>query len=101
MTPSDKRHLLYNPRVSEVDLHAALQQHFNFSAFRPGQQAAIEHVLAGQNTLVVMPTGAGKSLIYQLAALMPPGTALVFLPFAPAQFSCRAETRVNQFTRRR
>jgi ATP-dependent DNA helicase RecQ len=42
-----------------VDLHAALQQHFNFSTFRPGQQAAIEHILAGRNTLVVMPTGAG------------------------------------------
>ena len=66
--------------MSEVDLHAALQQHFNFSAFRPSQQAAIEHVLAGRNTLVVMPTGAGESLIYQLAALMLPGTALVFSP---------------------
>ncbi len=66
--------------MSEVDLHAALQQHFNFTAFRPGQQAAIEHVLARRDTLVVMPTGAGKSLIYQLAALMLPGTALVFSP---------------------
>ncbi len=66
--------------MSAVDLHAALQQHFNFPAFRPGQQAAIEHVLARRNTLVVMPTGAGKSLIYQLAALMLPGTALVFSP---------------------
>ena len=66
--------------MSAVDLHAALQQHFNFSAFRPGQQAAIEHVLARRDTLVVMPTGAGKSLIYQLAALLLPGTALVFSP---------------------
>ncbi len=66
--------------MPEVDLHAALQQHFNFMAFRPGQQAAIEHVLARRDTLVVMPTGAGKSLIYQLAALMLPGTALVFSP---------------------
>jgi ATP-dependent DNA helicase RecQ len=63
-----------------VDLRAALQQHFNFTTFRPGQQAAIEHVLAGRNTLVVMPTGAGKSLIYQLAGLLLPGTALVFSP---------------------
>jgi superfamily II DNA helicase RecQ len=58
LTPSDKRRLLYNPRMFEADLHAALQQHFNFSAFRPGRQATIEHVLAGRNTLVVMPTGA-------------------------------------------
>jgi len=40
--------------MSEVDLQAVLQQHFNFPAFRPGQQAAIEHVLAHRNTLVVM-----------------------------------------------
>ena len=66
--------------MSAVDLHAALQQHFNFSTFRPGQQAAIEHILARRNTLVVMPTGAGKSLIYQLAGLLLPGTALVFSP---------------------
>lgn len=66
--------------MSAVDLHAALQQHFNFSTFRPGQQAAIEHVLARRDTLVVMPTGAGKSLIYQLAGLLLPGTALVFSP---------------------
>ena len=73
-------YLLYNPPMSPVDLHAALRQHFNFTTFRPGQQAAIEHVLAGRNTLVVMPTGAGKSLIYQLAGLLLPGTALVFSP---------------------
>jgi ATP-dependent DNA helicase RecQ len=63
-----------------MELHTALQHYFNFPAFRPGQQAAIENILAGRNTLVVMPTGAGKSLIYQLAALQLPGTALVFSP---------------------
>ncbi|MEI6308727.1 MAG: RecQ family ATP-dependent DNA helicase [bacterium] len=66
--------------MAEVDLYAALRQHFNFSTFRPGQQAAIEHVLAQRNALVVMPTGAGKSLIYQLASLLLPGVALVFSP---------------------
>ena len=45
--------------MSAVDLHAALQQQFNFSTFHPGRQAAIEHVLARRNTLVVMPIGAG------------------------------------------
>ena len=55
--------------MSEVDLHAALRAHFNFPAFRPGQAEAIQQVLHGQHTLVVMPTGSGKSLIYQLAAL--------------------------------
>jgi superfamily II DNA helicase RecQ len=62
--------LLYNRRMSEVDLHAALHTHFNFPAFRPGQAEAIQHVLHGQHTLVVMPTGSGKSMIYQLAAEM-------------------------------
>nr|MBP7688288.1 RecQ family ATP-dependent DNA helicase [Thermoflexales bacterium] len=77
------------------DLYAALQQHFNFSAFRPGQQPAIEHVLARRNTLVVMPTGAGKSLIYQLAALMLPGTALVFSPLIALM-----KDQVDSLTRR-
>ena len=63
-----------------TDLHAALRQHFDFPEFRPGQAAALEHVLAGRDTLVVMPTGSGKSLIYQLAALMLPGTALIVSP---------------------
>src|SRR3990172_2968559 len=63
-----------------MDLHEALQHHFAFPGFRPGQEAALRHVLAGRDALVVMPTGAGKSLIYQLAALLLPGTALVVSP---------------------
>ncbi len=66
--------------MSEVDLHVALRAHFNFPAFRPGQVEAIQHVLHGQHTLVVMPTGSGKSLIYQLAALQLPGVTLVISP---------------------
>ena len=58
----------------------ALHQYFKYPAFRPGQAEALEHVLAGRDALVVMPTGSGKSLIYQLAGLMMPGTALVFSP---------------------
>ena len=60
--------------------HEALSRYFGLSSFRPGQEPAIDHVLAGHDTLVVMPTGWGKSLIYQLAALMQPGTALVISP---------------------
>lgn len=48
--------------------------------FRPGQRDAVEKVLAGRNCLVLMPTGAGKSLCYQLPALLMPGTALVVSP---------------------
>jgi len=63
-----------------MNLLSALQRHFDFAAFRPGQREAITHILAGRNTLVVMPTGAGKSLIYQLAAMLLPGTTLVISP---------------------
>ena len=58
----------------------ALRHYFGFSSFRPGQLEAINHVLAGRDLLTVMPTGAGKSLIYQLAALLLPGTTLVVSP---------------------
>ena len=63
-----------------LDLAATLHARFGFSEFRPGQAEAIEHLLAGRHALVVMPTGAGKSLIYQLAALQLPGLTLVISP---------------------
>ncbi len=62
------------------DLAAALRTYFGFQTFRPGQEEAIGCLLAGQHTLVVMPTGAGKSLIYQLASLHHPGLTLVISP---------------------
>src|ERR1700710_2603298 len=63
-----------------MDLHAALQDHFGFADFRPGQQAAVEAAVAGQDTLVVMPTGAGKSLCYQLPALVREDLTIVVSP---------------------
>jgi len=60
--------------------HAALQHYFKYPAFRPGQEEALNHVLAGRDALVVMPTGSGKSLIYQLAGLLLPGSTVVFSP---------------------
>ncbi len=63
-----------------LDPLAALHHYFNFPAFRPGQEESLNHVLAKRDALVVMPTGSGKSLIYQLAALLLPGAALVFSP---------------------
>lgn len=62
------------------DLQHNLQQRFRLEAFRPGQSEAIQHVLAGDDTLVVMPTGSGKSLVYQLASLHQPGMTLVISP---------------------
>ena len=58
----------------------ALQQHFGFTEFREGQAEVIESVLAGRDTVVVMPTGGGKSLCYQLPALMLDGVTLVVSP---------------------
>ena len=62
------------------EIAATLYHVFGFVAFRVGQEHAIGSILAGQPTLVVMPTGAGKSLVYQLAALHLPGATLVISP---------------------
>jgi len=62
------------------DITTTLNTRFGLPAFRPGQAGAIQNLLAGQHTLVVMPTGSGKSLIYQLAALHRPGLAVVISP---------------------
>ena len=61
-------------------IQQTLQQVFGLEAFRPGQQAIIEHVMAGGDGFVLMPTGGGKSLCYQLPALHRPGLAIVISP---------------------
>lgn len=58
----------------------ALKQYFGFDHFREGQEEAIQHILKGQSALLVMPTGSGKSLTYQLPALLKPGLTLVISP---------------------
>src|SRR5213595_1294362 len=62
------------------DLHTALRQWFGFEHFRPGQEEAASAALADRDVLVVMPTGAGKSLCYQLPALMRPDLTVVVSP---------------------
>ena len=62
------------------DLDTALEQWFGFEQFRPGQKEAASAALAGRDVLVVMPTGAGKSLCYQLPALMRPDLTVVVSP---------------------
>jgi ATP-dependent DNA helicase RecQ len=63
-----------------VDLTAALHEHFGFAAFRPGQLEACEAALADRDVLVVMPTGSGKSLCYQLPALLRDDLTVVVSP---------------------
>ncbi len=62
------------------DIHALLQRHFGYSAFRHQQQAIIEHLLGGKDALVLMPTGGGKSVCYQIPALALDGVAIVVSP---------------------
>jgi len=66
--------------MEPVDASEALQRYFGLQAFRPGQAEVVESVLSGRNTVVVMPTGAGKSLCYQLPATMLDGVTLVISP---------------------
>jgi ATP-dependent DNA helicase RecQ len=62
------------------DAAAVLRDVFGFAAFRGQQSAAVDHVVAGGDALVLMPTGGGKSLCYQLPALVRPGTGIVVSP---------------------
>lgn len=66
--------------MAENDLYASLKKHFGFSRFKGLQEEVIKSILAGHNTFVVMPTGGGKSLCYQLPALMQDGTSIVVSP---------------------
>jgi len=67
-------------KVTKIDLKENLKKYFGFSKFKGLQKKAIESLIDGNNTFVVMPTGGGKSLIYQLPALMMDGTAIVVSP---------------------
>lgn len=58
----------------------ALTRYFGYDSFRPGQQGIVEALLAGRDVLGVMPTGAGKSVCYQIPAALSPGVTLVISP---------------------
>ncbi|HIP26264.1 MAG TPA: DNA helicase RecQ [Flavobacteriaceae bacterium] len=64
----------------KIDLNQALKKYFGFNKFKGLQKPVIESLLSGKNTFVIMPTGGGKSLCYQLPALMLDGTAIVVSP---------------------
>ncbi|HEY0802359.1 MAG TPA: RecQ family ATP-dependent DNA helicase, partial [Steroidobacteraceae bacterium] len=63
-----------------MDLCAALQHTFGFNNFRPGQEGVVRDVLAGRDVLALMPTGGGKSLCFQLPALLQAGVSVVVSP---------------------
>lgn len=66
--------------LPEIDIHQELKKYFGFSKFKGLQEQVIRSILSGTNTFVIMPTGAGKSLCYQLPALIQDGTAIVVSP---------------------
>ena len=68
------------PAPAPADLAAALKRIFGFDAFRPGQEAVVRDALAGRDLLALMPTGGGKSLCFQLPAMLKPGITVVVSP---------------------
>ena len=63
-----------------MDKFSVLQQYFGHSSFRPGQEQVVDAIVSGQDVLGVMPTGAGKSVCYQVPAMLMPGLTLVSSP---------------------
>lgn len=66
--------------VNHGDKYEILKKYFGYDQFRDGQEMLIDHILAGKDVLGIMPTGAGKSLCYQIPALMMKGITLVISP---------------------
>ncbi|MHB8483844.1 MAG: DEAD/DEAH box helicase, partial [Nitrospiria bacterium] len=68
------------PPKTQISPQKVLQKTFGYTVFRPGQEESIQAILSGRDCMGVMPTGAGKSLIYQIPACILPGTTLVISP---------------------
>ena len=66
--------------ISPTTLTDSLKHHFGYQAFRPGQEEIINQALQGRDSLVLMPTGGGKSMCFQLPATILPGVTIVVSP---------------------
>jgi ATP-dependent DNA helicase RecQ len=65
------------------DLLEPLKRHFGFTSFRPLQEEIVRDALAGRDVFALLPTGGGKSLCFQLPALLQPGLTIVVSPSSP------------------
>src|SRR3954463_13706074 len=66
--------------ANPADLQRRLREHFGFRRFRPRQERAVQAAIEGRDTVVIMPTGSGKSICFQLPALALEGTTIVVSP---------------------
>ncbi|HET7346066.1 MAG TPA: RecQ family ATP-dependent DNA helicase, partial [Acidobacteriaceae bacterium] len=85
MSSSRSKTLAFSAKKASPDIAAAARKLLGFPSLRPGQSEAIRSLLRGQDTLVVQPTGSGKSAIYQIAGALLPGSTVIVSPLIALQ----------------